>query len=297
MIALLALLAAPLWAQVLPCSTYSCDSLAVRAILDANGLSSTSVDSISSESGNRMYLLDLSRKNLQTLPPDIGKVNRLRHLYLNSNELIALPKEIKNLTSIFSCLHNATCIPFAEGLQVGRNRLCNLPQDIQDWLDSNRLEQFTDWRSSQDCSNKALKVVWPNGGESLTAGSNEYVDWVFMGPVDSVRLEYSVGSDWLPIKVVAAKSGEYRWTVPNMASAFAKIRILETAGILQDESDNFFAIKGGGLAIHSGKKSPINFDPAPGGFSFTHETGIPTTAAVFNALGKRIRTVNPRKTQ
>ena len=49
----------------------------------------------------RKTSLDLSSKKLKCLPPEIGKLQNLRTLYLHSNQLSSLPPEIGKLKNIY----------------------------------------------------------------------------------------------------------------------------------------------------------------------------------------------------
>ena len=53
---------------------YVQDTLAVRAILDANGLDTLPVKSVSDSSGGRIVKLNFFKKKITTLPLDIGNV-------------------------------------------------------------------------------------------------------------------------------------------------------------------------------------------------------------------------------
>jgi hypothetical protein len=167
--------------QVEPCQDYTCDSLAVRAILDSNGLYNTSVHSLSMPVTNgRIVQLALDELGLQQLPPEIGKLNALTWLYLAHNQLTSLPAEIGQLTamthlsffdnqliSIPPEIGNLTALIWLELdmnqlttlpptiLNIspsmsffGFNRLCILPDSIELWLD----EHDRRWRETQDCS-------------------------------------------------------------------------------------------------------------------------------------------------
>ena len=94
------LLAAALWPQ-----TYTDDSLAVRALLDTNGLDSISVDSVADSSRGRITTLRLaaggSRQNiplpLTVLPASLAGLDQLDTLDLSHNEISELPAAVTSL--------------------------------------------------------------------------------------------------------------------------------------------------------------------------------------------------------
>ncbi len=124
--------------------TYSDDSLAVRAILDSNGLYDISVDSVTDSSGGRIVVLDLDNQfdqfNITSLPPEIGNLTNLEKLNLWDNFLTSLPQEIGNLTNLrvlFLYRNYITSLPSNMGnlnnlrfLGLGGNSLTSLPSDI-----------------------------------------------------------------------------------------------------------------------------------------------------------------------
>lgn len=105
-----------------PCRDYACDSAAVRAILDANSLDSVSVAEVSLRAEDRITLLDLQYRGLDTLPPDLGRLSSLRTLRLDRNALTGLPPGIGGLRDL-------------RFLLMDNNRLRTLPGEIGD-LDS-----------------------------------------------------------------------------------------------------------------------------------------------------------------
>lgn len=106
----------------IPVSLYSQDftrdSLAVRAILDSNGLDSITVASVIDSSEGRIWRLKLRAKNLTTIPPEIGNLTNLEELELRNNNLTSIPPEIGNLTNLTR-------------LYLSFNNLTNLPPDIE----------------------------------------------------------------------------------------------------------------------------------------------------------------------
>jgi hypothetical protein len=98
--------------------------------------------------------LDLSRKGLTTLPPEIGKLSQLRELYLYNNQITILPPEIGNLSrlQVLYLLHNQIKIVPPEignlnqlhELSLRNNQITTLPPEIGNlkklrelWLDKN----------------------------------------------------------------------------------------------------------------------------------------------------------------
>jgi hypothetical protein len=73
----------------------SSDYMAVRAILDANGLQNIPVTSVISERGGRVNGLFLdSTLHIAEIPAAIGDLTALRFLQLQNNRLTSLPDEI-----------------------------------------------------------------------------------------------------------------------------------------------------------------------------------------------------------
>lgn len=120
--------------------TYSHDSLAVRILLDKNNLLNTSVTSISTKGNDRIESLHLTGLKLLDLVPEIGNLEGLKSLDLDSNLLDTLPKEIGNLTGLIELNLNSnslTQLPPQIGnlkqlliLNASENNLTTLPPEI-----------------------------------------------------------------------------------------------------------------------------------------------------------------------
>ncbi len=80
------------------CADYACDSSVVRGILDAAGWDLVQVEDIVNTQAGRITYLDLSSRNLDTLPASIGALTGLKELKLSENTLSGLPNELGSLT-------------------------------------------------------------------------------------------------------------------------------------------------------------------------------------------------------
>ncbi len=93
---------------------------------------------------------------------------------------------------------------------------------------------------------ETVTLLSPNGGESLTVDSTFTITWATQGSVDSLALDFSVnsGQDWSVLTTAVANSGQFDWSVPDMESDFALVRIRDAQDdIPADTSDAVFSIK------------------------------------------------------
>ena len=81
---------------------------------------------IEEASQNRITTLDLSNKELEELPPEIGQLTYLNELYLSGNKLTALPSEIGRLTRLTE-------------LDLSSNKLITLVPEIGQLIHLNEL--------------------------------------------------------------------------------------------------------------------------------------------------------------
>jgi hypothetical protein len=160
---------------------YTTDSLAVRAILDSNGLTNVDVEDVTTARGGRIVTLSIVNRRLTVIPPEIGNLTALEELTLRNNSLTSLPDEIGNLTNLtFICVgsNDITGLPESFGnltgletLHLNNNELTTLPdsmvnltnltdlrlqynkidanvlpEDVKSWADAND----SDWQDTQD---------------------------------------------------------------------------------------------------------------------------------------------------
>jgi hypothetical protein len=108
-----------------------------------------------------------------------------------------------------------------------------------------------------DTTSPAVTVIAPNGGESWAAGSSQTITWTASdyGGVSSVDLAYSAdgGTSWALIASGQANSGSHSWTVPNVPTTTARVRVTATDGPGNSGSDmsdaNFTIVGGSGLSV------------------------------------------------
>lgn len=96
-------------------------------------------------------------------------------------------------------------------------------------------------------TNKTLTLLSPNGGETWQQGTTQTISWNSSGTVNDVELEYSLnnGGTWTTISTATANDGSYEWTLPNVSSVLALVKITEVAdNTVTDESDATFIIEG-----------------------------------------------------
>ena len=85
---------------------------------------------------------------------------------------------------------------------------------------------------------KSLTMSSPAGGDTLVAESMFEIQWQTTGPIDSVKLEFSVdsGGTWSTIVADIPNEGNYAWSVPDTSSSQCLVRV--TGGDPGDPSAN-----------------------------------------------------------
>jgi hypothetical protein len=93
------------------------DTLAVRLILDQNGLTNTPVSQVITVESNRVTALKLSGLQLVKLPAEIGGLSALKYLTLSDNLLDSLPPQVWDLSQLVE-------------LDLGGNRIKSLNPEV-----------------------------------------------------------------------------------------------------------------------------------------------------------------------
>jgi len=103
-------------------------------------------------------------------------------------------------------------------------------------------------------ANSTLTLTSPNGGEIWSGESVKKITWSWSGSIGSVKLEYSInsGASWNLIVGSTGNNGNYNWTLPDVATSSAMMRITNASGESpSDMSDGAFSIIGSSLTINS----------------------------------------------
>jgi len=98
-----------------------------------------------------------------------------------------------------------------------------------------------------------IRLLAPNGGESLAAGSSFDIEWTSQHVTEHIKIELSVdnGATWDVVAADEANDGLFTWTVPNRASTQCLVRLSASpASDVIDISDGLFTITGDDYDLH-----------------------------------------------
>lgn len=111
-----------------------------------------------------------------------------------------------------------------------------------------------------------LSLVTPDGGEQWQYGQGYPIAWQ-SGNLASVALDYRTGEAEPWVEIVAstpAAAGSWTWTIPDVPTATARVRVREVGGGLSDQSTDFFALT---VPQFLAAPSPHDFGPTPIGYA------------------------------
>jgi N-acetylneuraminic acid mutarotase len=100
----------------------------------------------------------------------------------------------------------------------------------------------------------AIRVLSPNGGESLLAGTNTNIRWLTTNVADYVKIEYSTngGMSWVPIYPATENDGVALFTVQPPVTTQGRIKISQASDPARfDISDANFSITANPLTLMS----------------------------------------------
>jgi hypothetical protein len=117
-----------------------------------------------------------------------------------------------------------------------------------------------------------ITLTSPNGGEVMQGGDLHNITWdtVSNSHIDSVLLGFSSGgtSSYHPTFAIVANTGSYSWTVPNVGTTTASVKVSLQGYAINDESDASFIINevgvdlttpNGGEALNGGETHDITW--------------------------------------
>jgi hypothetical protein len=91
-----------------------------------------------------------------------------------------------------------------------------------------------------------VTVLEPNGGEHVQAGKNMLIRWSNSSNINNVKIDYSIdGTNYITIvNSIPAAPGNYTWTIPNLSTTTAYIRVSDASSnnAISDINDNPFTI-------------------------------------------------------
>ena len=104
-----------------------------------------------------------------------------------------------------------------------------------------------------------IVLLYPNGGETLLAGTGYTIRWKTYGEVSNINIHYAIGSNlnedqWQEIGSNVTNIDSMAWT-PSIIADSIRIRIQDTNSKLDDISGWYFSISG---AQFFGNSAPIN---------------------------------------
>jgi hypothetical protein len=129
-------------------------------------------------------------------------------------------------------------------------------------------------------------VTAPNGGETWYAGTNQNITWLPATYFSStVNIDYSLdnGSTWVNIVTNVTNSGTYTWTLPNVNSASALLRVSNYSNpSVYDVSDALLTLRpfvrlitpNGGDQLGSCIQTTITFERSPSYSAYNIEYSV-----------------------
>jgi len=117
-----------------------------------------------------------------------------------------------------------------------------------------------------------LVILYPNGGETLTAGDEYYIKWKTFGSVSSIDLDYATVTDpdeddWIEIVADTVNIDSLLW-IPTAISDSVRIRIRDPNSLdedtgeytIEDVNGWYFSVTGGRAAKIVGNQTNVPFN-------------------------------------
>ncbi len=135
------------------------------------------------------------------------------------------------------------------------------------------------------------KVIYPNGYETLTAGTQQVIQWSTSCTSSPVRIEFSSngGQSWSTIASATSNTGSLLWTVPAVATTTALIRIaFADMPVVQDRSNAPFTIVSPGTAASITVHQPNGGEQWQVGLSYSvtwQSVNVTTVTVAYSTTG------------
>ena len=145
-----------------------------------------------------------------------------------------------------------------------------------------------------------LTLTSPNGGEVWNPGTTKTITWNSTGTVGpTVKLQYSTngGTTWNTITNGTANDGSRSWSVPNVSTTVARVRVTSTSNnAITDMSNANFKIEAPAPPPNNCNATSLELGPdvyLPNGGSVTLSTGLNNMAyTVWDYQGSLIGTTS-----
>lgn len=174
-----------------------------------------------------------------------GQIYQVKWLYSSTVSRLQLQYSLDNGTSWNTIAANLTAMPAVYNWVIPNyaSKTCLLR--VGDQENPNSFDE-----SDSQFSINTLRILTPNGYESLQAGTKREISWLNLKSVSDYRLEYSTdnGSNWTIIQNSVSRgesdTTRYIWSVPSTPTSQALIRVQDASSNgISDLSDNVFYIK------------------------------------------------------
>jgi hypothetical protein len=118
---------------------------------------------------------------------------------------------------------------------------------MKGWVASGNDTDYTDSTftiSGGAAPTNTITITYPNGGETLPAGSSRAIQWKTTGDINKVDIEYFDGNTWTVIINGTANDGSYTWMLPTALGSKYRLWIKGwgDSGNDTDYSDTTFTI-------------------------------------------------------
>ncbi|HLP56957.1 MAG TPA: T9SS type A sorting domain-containing protein [Fluviicola sp.] len=155
-----------------------------------------------------------------------------------------------------------------------------------------------------NCSFAQPVVTYPNGGETLIAGSTVDITWTGTALNEVVGIDYTINNwtstVWLSTNYQNPSANGYTWTIPAVSSTQCKVGVFNTS-FEGDISDNFFTITNTATISETELDQLVTVFPNPATdlIQVINTTGSPLSFQLFDQSGREaaieIIHVDPQK--